>query len=204
MKQNGWIIWQVQPRFPGWRMLVSVLASLWQSFCHLQSSPSFTPISGPGPACSELSREKEQVFDKSYVEIVLFDNNNMSTVCPLSACLSLSPGASPDPRTKSHYCKSVDITTEQLIISPRSLFCLTDYCKVFRIAKCRQQCLIFKSRPGEEKSDPLEALQTILIPGRCSQVTKLKCEADAHSLNKLLISASSNAVFAGVGPWLSL
>ena len=128
----------------------------------------------------------------------------LSTVCPLSACVSLSPGASPDPRTKSHYCKSVDITTEQLIISPRSLFCLTDYCKVFRIAKCSQQCLIFKSRPGEERSDPLEALQTILIPGRCSQVTKLKCEADAHSLNKLLISASSNAVFAGVGPWLSL
>ena len=90
MKQNGWIIWQVQPRFPGWRMLVSVLASLWQSFCHLQSSPSFTPISGPGPACSELSREKEQVFDKSYVEIVLFDNNNMSTEhCLPSVCLCL-------------------------------------------------------------------------------------------------------------------
>ena len=40
---------------------------------------------------AELSREREQVFDKSYVEIVLFDNNNMSTVCPLSACVSYLP-----------------------------------------------------------------------------------------------------------------
>ena len=56
----------------------------------------------------------------------------------LRLLVSLSRGPSPDLRPQSHYCKSVDITTEQLIISPLSLFfCLTDYCKVFRIAKCR-------------------------------------------------------------------
>ena len=82
-----------------------------------------------------------------------------------------------------------------------ALFCLTDYCKVFRIAKCSQQCLIFESRPGEEwpsRSSPnypdsweMQPSDQAKMPGWCS-------------VNKLLISASSNAVFAGVGPWLSL
>ena len=78
---------------------------------------SFTPISGPAQdrGRTERSRNKnkaprkEQVFDKSLAEIVLFDNNNMRTVCPPSACLLISR-ARPDLRIQSHYCKSVDNT----------------------------------------------------------------------------------------------
>ena len=95
--------------------------------------------------------EKEQVLDKSLVEIVLFDNNNMSSVCPLSA---VSPYLWVPALTsgQSHIIAN-QLTSQltQLIISPRSLFCLTDYCKVFRIAKCSQQCLISESRPSKRK-----------------------------------------------------
>ena len=108
--------------------------------------------SSSGPACSlKQSGEREQVLDKSLVEIVLFDNNNMSSVCPLSAVSPYLPVPALTSGQSHIIANQLTSQLTQLIISPLSLFCLTDYCKVFRIAKCSQQCLIFESRPSKRK-----------------------------------------------------
>ena len=124
----------------------------------------------------------------------------MRAVCPPSACLLISLPQPWPPATVTLLQISWHHNWT-IIISPLSLtrcsFVWQIIARFSELLSAGQQCLIFENRPGVVSGDPLPCRHSKLswfLGDAAEWPSEMPC---CSSVYKLLISASSNAVFAG-------